>query len=119
MGAGCSGHDKGLPDEGASEKDRSGSERPGVNFINILRAAFTEVGPKNAKRHWRLTVFIANLGSSRVKAARKTLMKLSPKEEDGDSRPATPFSRPITAVVLQRKIHIINLKQYKKIYLSF
>ena len=40
MGAGCSGHDKGSPDEGASEKDRSGSERPGVNFINILRAAF-------------------------------------------------------------------------------
>jgi hypothetical protein len=54
MGAGCSGHDKTPPDEGASEKGPSGSDRP--------------------------------------------------EEEEGDSRPPTPFSRPITAVVLQRKI---------------
>jgi len=46
---------------------------PGVNFINILRAAFTRVGPKSAKR-----LSFALLGSACVKAACKTLMKITP-----------------------------------------
>ncbi len=50
---------------------------PGVNFTNILRAAFTLVGPKSAKRHCQLGCLFAHTGSASVKAARKMLMKLS------------------------------------------
>jgi len=49
----------------------------GVNFTNILRAAFTRADPKNAKKLFNLTVFFALLGSSRVKAARRMLVKLN------------------------------------------
>jgi len=49
----------------------------GVNFTNILRAAFTLVGPKSAKRHCQLGCLFAHTGSAIVKAARRTLMKLS------------------------------------------
>ncbi len=49
--------------------------RPGVNFINILRAAFACADPKSTKRTYNLTVF---LGSARVKAARIMFVKLTP-----------------------------------------
>jgi len=52
--------------------------RPGVNFTNFLRAAFTLLGPKIAKWHCWLDCLFAHLGSRRVKAVRRTLMKLSP-----------------------------------------
>jgi hypothetical protein len=42
---------------------------PGVNFINILRAAFTTVV---------LTFFLVLLGFASVKAACRTLMKFTP-----------------------------------------
>jgi hypothetical protein len=42
---------------------------PGVNFINILRAAFAPVDPESIKRL---------SGSMSVKAVHRTLMKLSP-----------------------------------------
>jgi len=51
---------------------------PGVDFINNLRKAFTNVCPKSAKKADSLTVFFALLGSGRVKAACKMLMKLTP-----------------------------------------
>ena len=44
---------------------------PGVNFTNILRAAFTCKDPKSAKKLLYLTVFFLLLGSLRVKAARR------------------------------------------------
>jgi len=51
---------------------------PGVNFINVLQAAFTQTDPKSAKELLDLTVFFALLGFLCVKAARRTLMKLTP-----------------------------------------
>jgi hypothetical protein len=36
---------------------------PGVNFTNVLRAAFARTNPKSAKRNWRLDCF-ALLGSA-------------------------------------------------------
>jgi len=52
--------------------------RPGVNFTNILRAAFTLVGPKSAKWHCWLDCIFAHSGSTCIKAVRRMLMKLSP-----------------------------------------
>ena len=52
----------------------------GFNFINVLPAAFTHVDPKSAKKLLDLTVFFALLGSLCVKAACRTLMKLTPGE---------------------------------------
>jgi len=52
-------------------------ERVGVDFINILRAAFTPVDPESAKKTDILTIFFALLGSVRAKTWSKTLMKLT------------------------------------------
>ena len=49
-----------------------------VNFANILRAAFTCKDAKSAKKLLNLTVSFALLGSARVKAACRTLVKLTP-----------------------------------------
>jgi len=51
----------------------------GVNFINILQAAFWHLDPKNAKKTDNLTGFFTLLGSASVKAACRKLMKLTPK----------------------------------------
>ena len=51
---------------------------PGVNFTNVLRAAFTLVDPKTVKMIYNLTVFLMLLGSASIKVERKMLMKLSP-----------------------------------------
>jgi len=50
----------------------------GVNFINVLLAAFSCADPKSLKRLYNLTVFFTLLCLARAKAARKTLMKLTP-----------------------------------------
>ena len=52
--------------------------RPGVNFSNVLQAAFTRADPKSEKKQLNVTVFFALLGSAGVKAARRTLVKLTP-----------------------------------------
>jgi len=49
----------------------------GVNFINVLGAAFTLVDPESVKKIENLTVFFMLPGSGRVKAVCGTLMKLS------------------------------------------
>jgi len=54
----------------------------GVDFTNILRAAFTCADPKSAKKTVKLNSFIALLVSAHVKAACKTLVKLTLGEED-------------------------------------
>jgi len=50
----------------------------GVNFINVLLEAFRLEDPKSAKKTDNLTVFFALLGSASIKAASRTLMKLTP-----------------------------------------
>jgi len=50
----------------------------GVNFVNILCAAFASLDPKSSKKIDNLTIFFPLLGSAHVKAAQKTLMKLAP-----------------------------------------
>jgi hypothetical protein len=50
----------------------------GVNFTNILQAAFALVDPKSVKKIENLTVVFMPLGSAHVKAVRRTLMKLCP-----------------------------------------
>jgi len=50
----------------------------GVNFINVLRTAFTLIGPKSVKRYWRLDWVLTLWGTTGVKAVRRTLMKSSP-----------------------------------------
>ncbi len=49
----------------------------GVKIINILRAVYMHTDPKSTKKTDSLTVFFALSGSVRVKAARKTLVKLT------------------------------------------
>ena len=49
----------------------------GVNFTNVLRAAFTHANPKSAKKLLNLTVFFALLGSEQIKAAHRMLVKLT------------------------------------------
>ena len=44
-------------------------EKQGVNFTNILRAAFMRTEPKSAKKTVNLSSFFALLGSAGVKAA--------------------------------------------------
>jgi len=51
--------------------------RTGVNFINILRAAFARADPKIAIKIDNSTVFFALSGSERVKAAHRTLIKMT------------------------------------------
>ena len=54
----------------------------GVNFTNVLQAAFTPADPKSGKKLLNLTVFFALSGSAGVKAARRTLMKLTPGDRE-------------------------------------
>jgi len=54
----------------------------GVNFINVLQAAFVLADPKSAKETVKLSVFFALLGSALAKAAHKTLVKLTPVEKN-------------------------------------
>ncbi len=50
----------------------------GLNFINVLSAAFTCADPKSEKDNDDLTVFFTLLVSTSSKAACKMLMKLTP-----------------------------------------
>jgi len=50
----------------------------GVNFTNVLQTAFTCADPKGAQRQSSHQCPFTLLESARVKAARKTLVKLTP-----------------------------------------
>jgi len=51
----------------------------GVNFTNILCKAFKYPNPKSSEKNTvKPAVFFVLLGSSRVKAAHKMLVKLTP-----------------------------------------
>jgi len=47
-----------------------------VNFINVLRTAFTLEDPKSVKKTVKLSILFTLLGSMSVKAVRRMLMKL-------------------------------------------
>jgi len=47
-----------------------------VNFTNILQAVFTFVDPKSVKTIYNLTVFFTLLGSTCVKAVRRTVNEI-------------------------------------------
>jgi hypothetical protein len=51
---------------------------PGVNFINVLREAFTCQIPESVTFQLSHQCLFTLLGSACIKAARKTLMKLTP-----------------------------------------
>jgi len=51
---------------------------PGVNFINVLRAAFVPVDSKSVKRYWQLDWILTLLGATGVKAARKYVGEIEP-----------------------------------------
>jgi len=53
------------------------STASGVNFTNVLRAAFTLIDPESVKKIDNLTEFFTLLGYACVKAVCRTLMKLS------------------------------------------
>jgi len=48
-----------------------------VDFTNALHLAFTPTDHKSVKRYWRLNWIFTLLRSARIKAARRTLMKLT------------------------------------------
>ena len=50
----------------------------GVNFTNILRAAFTHADPKSAKKTVKSSIFFVLSGSKRVKAAHKHIDEINP-----------------------------------------
>jgi len=51
---------------------------PGVDFTNIILAAFTSADPKRAKKAGKSSVSFAPLGSVHVKAAHKMLATSTP-----------------------------------------
>jgi len=51
---------------------------PGLNFIDVLRTAFTLVAPKSVRIQSSCQYLFTLLGATIVKAVRRTLMKLSP-----------------------------------------
>jgi hypothetical protein len=57
--------------------DPSEIEKSGVNYIDILHAAFTCAALKSQKKTDNLIVFYALLGSACLKAAGKMLVKLT------------------------------------------
>jgi len=51
----------------------------GVNFINILWAAFAPVDPKSVKRYWQLDWILTLLGATGVKAVHKYVGEIEPR----------------------------------------
>jgi len=58
----------------------------GVDFINVLRAAFAHVDPKSVRIQSNPQYLFTLLGSTCVKAVPRTLMKLSPDAENQELR---------------------------------
>ncbi len=61
-----------------SKTDRRFVQRPGVNFINVLRSAFMLIDPESKKNTVKSTVpFYLLSGSAGIKAVCRMLMKLT------------------------------------------
>ncbi len=59
---------------------------PGLNFINVLRTAFTPVVPKSVKIQLSHKYLFTLSGSTGAKAACRTLMKLTPERRQMTDR---------------------------------
>ncbi len=87
------------------------SERPSVNFTNVLHTAFAHVDPKCIKIYWGFDWIIKLSGSTRVKAVCRTLMKLSPSSSFMRSRSIhTVFSMFVRPQWKQKNIARSNSK---------
>ncbi len=64
--------------QGWGEMERKGRGRPRLNFINVLRTAFTLVAPKRVRIQSNPKYLFTLLGSTCAKAVRRMLMKLTP-----------------------------------------
>ncbi len=53
-------------------------KKSGLNFINVLRTAFTHADPESVRIQSNPQYLFTLLGSAHVKAVRRTLMKLTP-----------------------------------------
>ncbi len=67
--------------ENAALQNSVTERRTGVNFINVLRTAFALVDPKSVRTQSSRQYLFTLLGSTSVKAVRRTLMKPTPKAE--------------------------------------
>ena len=55
---------------GAQRRAKHPVKCTGLNFINVLRTAFTIADPKSVKKTVKLSIFFMLLGSMSVKAVR-------------------------------------------------
>jgi len=62
----------------SNSRYRDAGTRPGLNFINVLQAAFTQADLKSIKIQSSCQCLFALLGSAPVKAFRRMLVKLTP-----------------------------------------
>jgi hypothetical protein len=62
---------------------------PGLNFINVLRTAFTHIDPESVRIQSNPQYLFMPSGSTSVKAVRRTLVKLTP---DGSTTPQLGLS---------------------------
>jgi hypothetical protein len=85
----------------------------GVDFINILRAAYVRRS-QSAKNAVKPIVFFALLGSSHVKAGCKMLVKLTPKEREENRVLVTSF----VYIFLGRKTNLVLLLMLMLLLLS-
>ena len=86
-------------------KSRSLSFLTGFNFNNILQAAFTLANPKSGKKLLNLTVFFMLLGTARVKAAHRMLVKLTP-------------GFPICDVITDDRMSLVRINQSDRVVKS-
>ena len=67
-------------DKGTNRKRTQRKLKIGVNFTNILRAAFTSADPNSAKKDSKVKQLFALLGAARI----NTLMKSTPGKHAND-----------------------------------
>jgi len=67
---------------------------PGINFINVLRTAFTNADPNSVKTTHDFAVYFTLSGSACAKAAWRTLIKLTPEGYKIQTRQTQNTARP-------------------------
>jgi len=60
-------------------------KKPGVNFINVQRAAFMGVGPKSGKKYSQIVSLFMILGSACLKASSKHVGEIDPWSQSYES----------------------------------
>ncbi len=64
-----------------TKQERWACVSSGVNFINVLWAAFAPVDPKSVKRYWQLDWTLTLLGATCTKAAHKFVGEINPRRQ--------------------------------------